>query len=628
MNNHRFKTSWKNNQYLVIYLFFIVVPFFSFGQSEFIHDVETVQKPWTHEEFNNSVDNFQFVIVSDRTGMHRNGVFPEAVRKLNLLQPEFVISVGDLIEGETENKETVIAELDEIEGYIDYFDMPFFYLPGNHDISNKLMADLWRQRFGRSYYYFIYKNVLFLCLDSQDTPDNTYKKTDDPNLSPEQIEWAKNVLLENAGVRWTCVFIHQPLWLYEEGVFDAENRGLKARETGFAEVEQALSGRQFTVFAGHFHNYIKHERNEHNFYVLASTGGGSRMRGVQYGEFDHGAWVTMTDDGPVVANILIDGIIEDDVITSAKLDKIYTEEDFLNNMCVSYNPEKTKLVVEFKNQFNQPLNYKLNWQETESWKVLPLKKYGIMAVGDSVSLSFLVNEKVKGQYVPPECTGTFFAGDEFDIETLLLVGKAFYQVFTPEYSACFSTEKPVIDGKLDDKIYEDLSSLNDYYLSRNGEKPLVKTETYITYDRENLYIATKCYEPKPTAIAANINKHDGTLWNDDSFELFFDINKDSNTYFQLIINSKGVIFDSYKNDLSFEINPIVATGQDSRSWMVELAIPWKNMNTNMPDAGHSWRFHLARNRTQSGELMQLPPLYGDSHQPDMFGNLVFINKSN
>ena len=57
--------------------------------------------PWSSLDLNNDPNNFQFAIVTDRTGGHRAGVFPDAIRKLNLLQPEFVISVGDLIEGGT-----------------------------------------------------------------------------------------------------------------------------------------------------------------------------------------------------------------------------------------------------------------------------------------------------------------------------------------------------------------------------------------------------------------------------------------------------------------------------------------------------------------------------------------------
>ena len=69
--------------------------------------------PWSHLEVNNDPGNFQFAIVTDRTGGHRAGVFMDAVNKLNLLQPEFVVSVGDMIEGYTRNEEKIYREWDE-----------------------------------------------------------------------------------------------------------------------------------------------------------------------------------------------------------------------------------------------------------------------------------------------------------------------------------------------------------------------------------------------------------------------------------------------------------------------------------------------------------------------------------
>src|SRR4029077_17023647 len=60
-------------------------------------------------------------------------------------------------------------------------------------------------------------------------------------------------------------------------------------------------------------------------YVLATTGGVSKGRGVDFGEFDHVTWVTMKPDGPVVVNLKLDGIIPDDVVseeTRARIDAL------------------------------------------------------------------------------------------------------------------------------------------------------------------------------------------------------------------------------------------------------------------------------------------------------------------
>ena len=82
--------------------------------------------PWNNLNVNNNPATFQFAIVTDRTGGHRPGVFLDGVQKLNLLQPEFVMSVGDLIEGYTEDTAKLNWDCNQFTGYIDSFDMPFF----------------------------------------------------------------------------------------------------------------------------------------------------------------------------------------------------------------------------------------------------------------------------------------------------------------------------------------------------------------------------------------------------------------------------------------------------------------------------------------------------------------------
>ena len=256
-------------------------------------------KPWTHLDVNNDADSFQFAIVTDRTGGHRPGVFMDGVRKLNLMQPEFVMSVGDLIEGYTTDIEVLARQWNEFNGFVEQLEMPFFYVAGNHDVSNLVQETQWRMRFGQLWYHFTYKNVLFLCLDSEDPPAS--------HISQKQIDYVRKTLAENRDVRWTLVFIHKPLWAYGD-----------PKENGWAPIEELLKGRPHSVFAGHTHHYYKRERNDMEYIVLATMGGGSRMRGANFGEFDHFMWVTMTEKGPRMANLMLEGIWDTDVFTEER----------------------------------------------------------------------------------------------------------------------------------------------------------------------------------------------------------------------------------------------------------------------------------------------------------------------
>ncbi len=263
--------------------------------------IEVQEKnPWTNLEVNRSEADFQFAIVTDRTGGRRPGVFAKAVTKLNLLQPEFVMSVGDLIQGYTEDPGQWALEWSEFESRIGELEMPFFLCAGNHDISNMPMSDEWNRKFGRSYYHFVYRNTLFVVLNSEQNP----KKGIPYTINKEQQEWFAEVMKANADVRWTFVMLHKPAWSYA---------GDDPAEFGWTPIEAALQGRQYTVFAGHKHNYARMVRKNREYYMLATTGGGSNLSGYETGRFDHFVWVTMKGDEPVIANVMIDGVEDKNV---------------------------------------------------------------------------------------------------------------------------------------------------------------------------------------------------------------------------------------------------------------------------------------------------------------------------
>lgn len=295
----------KNSLTLVFVCLVAALPLLAQQPTALEIEVPSGSTPWTSLDFNTSDDQFQFVIVTDRTGGHRPGVFPEAMRKVNLLQPEFVISVGDLIEGYTEDMPELLRQWEEFDGFVNQLESPFFYVPGNHDITNKVMQDLWKERLGPTYYHFVYKDVLFLCLDSEDQ----YRGAGNGSISDTQYEYIKKTLEENADVRWTLVFMHQPLWTQEDPV-------------RWPDVEKLLSNREHSVFTGHVHHYVRWERNNGRYFTLATTGGGSALRGPKLGEFDHVVWVTMTDQGPIIANLQLSGIWTEDVVTNEDYDFI------------------------------------------------------------------------------------------------------------------------------------------------------------------------------------------------------------------------------------------------------------------------------------------------------------------
>jgi hypothetical protein len=115
-----------------------------------------------------------------------------------------------------------------------------------------------------------------------------------PKIGDEQVEYFRGVLADHPDARWTFILLHKPAWKYGN-----EN---------FRKIEAMLQGRNYTVFAGHEHSYEYSKVNGRDYIQLATTGGGKPEQ--TSGVFDHFVWVTMTEEGPEIANLLLEGILD------------------------------------------------------------------------------------------------------------------------------------------------------------------------------------------------------------------------------------------------------------------------------------------------------------------------------
>lgn len=293
--------------------------------TDFQHDVTTEVKPWKHERFDNAEDKFTFAVFSDLTGGEREGVFSVAVEQLNLLRPEFIVNVGDLIEGDSKDAEELNRQWDDFDARANVARAPIFYAGGNHDLTGMALRDVWKDRLEPTYYHFIYKNVLFLVLDTEDvSPERmeeieqiraegvkvykeqgpeAFKKTayamlperESGSVGKEQSNYFVQLIKANPDVRWTFVLTHKSAWLREN-------------EENFSAIEAALAEQPYTVFYGHTHIYQYEQRHGRDYINLATTGGqffpdlGQSM--------DHVMLVTVDDDGATLVNLKLSGILD------------------------------------------------------------------------------------------------------------------------------------------------------------------------------------------------------------------------------------------------------------------------------------------------------------------------------
>lgn len=314
------------------FLFSLIICFLLIGckseikkAPQFEHDIENGSKPWTSEKFELEEDDFTFAIISDLNGGEREGVYSTAVSQLNRLDPTFVLSVGDLIDGGTEDSLQLEKEWNSFDKRTAKLNMPFFYLGGNHDLTNPKMREFWKQRFGPRYYHFVYEDVLFLMLDSEDFEEKrmleiyharakaikiiageiegTYEESEYFSMperrigaiSETQIDYYKAVLEKYPDVKWTFVLMHKPLWLRED-------------QKGLEQLETLLSERPYTVINGHLHSFSYQKRNNRDYIMLGTTGGGQKENDSL--AFDHITLVRMAKE-PVITHLKMDGILNE-----------------------------------------------------------------------------------------------------------------------------------------------------------------------------------------------------------------------------------------------------------------------------------------------------------------------------
>ena len=115
------------------------------------------------------------------------------------------------------------------------------------------------------------------------------------------------------------------------------------------------------------------------------------MRGTALGEFDHVTWVTMTEQGPRMANLLVDGILPDDVTTESHQvfwRSLLFEEYFKKGTSLN---GKT-LTLPLRNSFAFEIKGKLSWKlaPNSNWAIQSAETEIVLQPGEEKMLRFTI----------------------------------------------------------------------------------------------------------------------------------------------------------------------------------------------------------------------------------------------
>lgn len=314
--------------------------------------------------------DYRFVLLADRTGGPDTGAFERAVDEINRLAPDFVVTIGDLIDGYVSDPAWSAPQWEHIERIIGRLEAPLFLCGGNHDLSNPAMAADWQRRFGCTYYHFTVGDDLFLVLDTEGQQGRA--------ISPQQVAYFTRVL-DNWQGRWIYVFMHRPLW--------------RDRSGGYAEIEPLLRGRDYTLFSGHTHLYYMECRDGMEHYTVATTGGDSGLRGAKLGEVDHYLHITARAGRPAIANIPLGAMLPNDVVnprTEPLVRQLFRQRNVRLEPVImdGEHPRQIECRIEVRNPQGQPLLF----------TALPPDEDGIVATPRRLDLEVAAGGRAAGGF--------------------------------------------------------------------------------------------------------------------------------------------------------------------------------------------------------------------------------------
>lgn len=222
---------------------------------------------------------FNFAIFSDRTGgddAEGMGIFKLAVQRANEMQPEFVYTVGDYIQGYSD-RPSWLKEKDAFLTETAKLQMPWYPVAGNHDVywtSN--IQDRpkthhegdYENHYGPLWYAFEYKKCWFITLFSDEGDPGSgqkgYKNAGLQKISDAQYDWLRQTLDKAKDADHVFIFQHHPRWL---GAHYGDD---------WQRVHDLLkkAGNVSAVFAGHYHRMDYQQIDGIDYYILGTTGGG------------------------------------------------------------------------------------------------------------------------------------------------------------------------------------------------------------------------------------------------------------------------------------------------------------------------------------------------------------------
>lgn len=178
----------------------------------------------------------------------------------------------------------------------------------------------------------------------------------------------------------------------------------------------------------------------------------------------------------------------------------------------------------------------------------------------------------------------------------------------PEIRAVRASTPPVIDGKLDEAVWQEAAVIDDLRQIRPGDRTpgSERTLVYVLYDKDAIYIAARMWDSEaPEKINRNVLKQGAGLPDDDRLAVIIDPFNSRRRGYRFEVNANGVrndmLYQGTKAQIEWTVIWDAAGDVQEDGWTAEMAIPFKTLPFD-PNI-ESWGFNVSRAIRRRGEEM-------------------------
>ena len=172
-----------------------------------------------------------------------------------------------------------------------------------------------------------------------------------------------------------------------------------------------------------------------------------------------------------------------------------------------------------------------------------------------------------------------------------------------------------IDGDLDEEVYQQVQSMSDFIQNDpvEGAPATERTEVWLLFDDDNVYVVARCWETRPDRIIANEMRRDNIrVVRDDNFAWSFDTFYDRRNVVMFEVTAVGGRIDAQttnESQVNLDWNPIwdFSVGRFDGGWTLEAALPFKSLRYRA-GGPQVWGFQARRVNRWKNESSYLTPL--------------------